>query len=167
MPQPLDRIALHQPHRAGVEIRPDGFGPILFFGLAQLFGHQVKRCFPACLLPGAFALGTGAHQRLHQPVGMVDALGIARHLGADNAVGVAVVLGARQPADPPVRQDLDIEGAGRRTVVRTGRMSDSDICGRVHADLTSAISSGGVGTSMPVGLTQLPPRTLPDRGGRP
>ena len=70
------------------------------------------------------ALGAGADQRLHQPVGMVDAVGIARDLGADDARRVAVVLGAMDAADAVVVEELDVERAGGRAVVRAGRMAD-------------------------------------------
>ena len=51
---------------------------------------------------------------------MMDALGIARDLGADHACRVGVVLGAADPADGVIVEDLDVERAGRRTIVRTG-----------------------------------------------
>ena len=42
-------------------------------------------------------LGPIAAQRLHQPVGMVDALGVARDLLADHAGGVVVAHASRAP----------------------------------------------------------------------
>jgi hypothetical protein len=49
---------------------------------------------------------------------MMYALGIARDLGANHAVGVAVVLRAAHPADPAIRQQFNIERTRRRAIVR-------------------------------------------------
>ena len=98
-------------------------------GRDEFLGDEVERGVPARLLPAALALGAGAHQRLQQAVGMVDALGIARDLGADDAGRVAVGLGAVDAADAAVVEQLDVERAGRRAVVRTGRMADALACG--------------------------------------
>ena len=65
-------------------------------------------------------------QRLHQAVGMVLALGVARDLGADHAGGVVVVLGAAHAADGALVEHLDLERAGRRAIVRTGGRADAN-----------------------------------------
>ncbi len=59
--QPLDAVALHQPHRAGIEIGPDRLAAEALLGLEEFFGDEVERRFPARLLPAALALGAGAH----------------------------------------------------------------------------------------------------------
>src|SRR5260370_39822434 len=69
---------------------------------------------------------------MHQPVRMMDALGVARHLGADDACRIALQLGAAHPADGGIVDDLDIEGTGRRAIVRTGGMPDLDLCLLIH-----------------------------------
>ena len=133
MAQPFDAVALHQPHRAGIVVGPDRLAAVLRLRRSEFFGDEVERRLPARLLPCPLAFGAGAHQRLQQAVGMMDALGIARDLGADDAGRVAVVLGAMDAADAVRAEDLDVERAGRRAVVRTGRMAD------LHAGLVFEI----------------------------
>ena len=130
--QPVDGIALHQPHGAGVVVGPDGFGAVPGLGRDQLFRDQVEGGFPTRLLPAPLALGAGPDERFRQPVGMVDAFRIARDLGADDAGGVRVVLRAMNAADALAVDDLDVEGAGRRAVVRAGRVADADRGVLVH-----------------------------------
>jgi hypothetical protein len=64
---------------------------------------------------------------------MMDALGIARDLGADHAGRIALLFGTAHPADAGIIDHLDIERAGRRTIVRTGGMPDIDLGVLVHA----------------------------------
>ena len=74
----------------------------------------------------------GAAQRVTEPVGVVRAFGVARDLGADDAGGVAVFACA---PDAPYRariQALDLERAGARAIVRTGREGDVDRGAGVH-----------------------------------
>jgi hypothetical protein len=66
---------------------------------------------------------------------MMDALGIACDLGADHAGRIALQLGTTHPADRGIIDYLDIEGAGRRTIVRTGGMPDIDLGVLVHAPI--------------------------------
>src|ERR1700722_15228528 len=61
---------------------------------------------------------------MFQAIGVMHALGVARHLGADHARRVGILLGAADPADGAPVDDLDLERAGRRTVVRAGRSAD-------------------------------------------
>jgi len=72
----------------------------------------------------ARALRSDAAQRMLQAIGVMHALGIARHLGADHAGRVGILFGATDPADGVPVDDLDLERAGRRTVVRAGRGAD-------------------------------------------
>ena len=60
-----------------------------------------------------------------QAVGMMDALGVARDLGADHARRIDVVLGAADAADGAAVEDLDLERAGRWAVMRTSRGRDA------------------------------------------
>ena len=66
---------------------------------------------------------------------MVHALGVAGHLGADDAGRVAVVLRPVHAADPAVGEQLDVERAGRGAIVRTDRMADLDLGVDVHGRL--------------------------------
>src|SRR3546814_3871737 len=67
-----------------------------------------------------------APQRRGQAVGMMNPLGVARDLGADNAVGIVVAARAAHLADARARQPLDLERAGARAVVRAGRVDKED-----------------------------------------
>ncbi|MEY9781796.1 hypothetical protein ABIA23_003198 [Sinorhizobium fredii] len=128
MAQPLDGIALHLPHRTGIEIGPDRFRAMLLLGLDKLVGNLVEGGLPGNLLPDPLALGADAALRHHQPAGMVDALGIARHLGADDAGRIAVCGGAADAADPPFGSEVHFQRASRGTVVRTDRVADRFFC---------------------------------------
>ena len=99
MRKAVDAVAHHQPHGAGIVIGPDRFGAELALGGVEAIGDFVERLVPGNPreLPGA--LRPGAAQRMHQPVRMMDALGIARDLGADDAGGIGLQLGAAHPAD--------------------------------------------------------------------
>ena len=77
---------------------------------------------------------------MHEPVRVVDALGVARDLGADHARGVAVVLGTMHPAYSAIGEQLDVERAGRGAVVRADRMADLDLGVGVHLDLPTLIA---------------------------
>jgi hypothetical protein len=69
---------------------------------------------------------------MHQAVRVMNALGIARDLGADHARGVALQLGTSHSPDGFAFDHLDIEGAGGRAVMRTGGMPDVDLGVLVH-----------------------------------
>src|ERR671912_911612 len=64
---------------------------------------------------------------MKQTVGMMDALGIARHLRADDAGRVAVALRPMHPPDAAPVNDLHIQRAGRGAVMRAdgGAMLDA------------------------------------------
>ena len=70
------------------------------------------------------ALRAGAQQRLRQAVRVVDALGVARDLGADHAGGVAVRRRAAHRADARAVQHLHLESAGGRAVMRADGIAD-------------------------------------------
>ena len=57
MTQALDRIALHLPHRAGVEIGPDGFGAVRCSALTKASAISSSASLPgtSCQLPSPFA----------------------------------------------------------------------------------------------------------------
>ena len=133
--QPVDAVAHHQAHGAGVVVGPHGLGAVAPLGGEHGLGGEVEGVVPGDALELARALGPLAPQRVHEPVGMVHALGVARDLGADDAGRVAVVLGAVHPADPAVGQQLDVERARGRAVVRADRMTDLDLGVDVHGEV--------------------------------
>ena len=57
-----------------------------------------------------------------QPVGVVNALGVARDLFADRAVGIRVAPPAPDAADRAGIDQLDVERAGTRAVVGADRL---------------------------------------------
>ena len=132
MRETIDAVAHHQPHGAGIVIGPHRLRAELALGRIEAVGDLVQRLVPgnARELPGA--LRTRPAQRMHQPVGMMDALGVACDLGADDARGIALQFRAMHPADGRTVDHLDIERAGRRAIVRTGGMPDLDVGRLVH-----------------------------------
>src|SRR5580704_1734081 len=44
--QPVDAVALHQAHGAGVIVRPYRFGAVLLFGAQELLGDEIERVVP-------------------------------------------------------------------------------------------------------------------------
>lgn len=135
--QPVDPVPLHQAHRAGEVVGPDAGRAVPRRALSEAIGHQVERLVPASLAEPAFALGAGADQRPGQPPGMMDALGVARHLGADHALRVRVVARAADGGDPAAVLHLHFEGAGARAIMRAGgeteRHADQVTSGRAMA----------------------------------
>ena len=127
--QAVDAVSLHEAHGAGVVIRPDRLRAVLARLGDELLGHDVERVGPRDLgeLPGTFR--AGAAHRLHQPVGMMDALGVACDLFADHTRGVVVALRAANPADRPGVQTFDIQRAGAGAIVRTDRRHNGDAGG--------------------------------------
>ena len=103
MAQPVDAVALHQPHRAGIEIGPDRLGTVPLRGARERLGDLVERLVPGDRREGrhALALRPDPAQRLRQAIGMMLALGIARDLGADDAGRVGIVAAA--PRTRPMR----------------------------------------------------------------
>ncbi|MNE64233.1 hypothetical protein D3C80_1596350 [compost metagenome] len=124
MAQTLDAVTLYLPHCACVKIRPHGFGPVLGFSLHECVGDLVERSLPGKLLPVAIALRPFAALRHHETARMIDALGIARDLGADDARRIGIVRRPAHAADPAVLGQINIQRAGARTVVRTDGMAD-------------------------------------------
>ena len=54
-------------------------------------GDDIERVVPGDRLEAAAALFADAAQRLHQALGMVHALGVARDFGADDAVRIRLL----------------------------------------------------------------------------
>src|SRR5512138_3828029 len=100
MAEPIDAVALHQAHRAGVIVRPDRLAAVLARLGDELLGHDVERVAPRNLGELPRVLRAYPAQRLHQPVGMVNTLGVAGDFLADHAGGVVVALRAAHAPDP-------------------------------------------------------------------
>ncbi len=135
--QALDPVAHHEAHRAGVVIRPNALGPKSLFRCKKACRDPVERLVPTDRRELAGAFWPDPHQRLCQAVGVVDALGVARDLGADNPRRVALLGRAANAPDPRAADDLDVKGADRRAVMRADRGFPDDFAGDVHARLRS------------------------------
>ena len=129
----IDTVTHHQPHRAGIIIRPHRLRAEVALGSVKTRRDLVQRLVPcnANILPGAFR--PAAAHRKHKPVGMVDTLGVARDLRADDAGGVGLLFRASDATDGCVVNHLDVERAGRRAIMRAGGMLDVDFSTCVHA----------------------------------
>ena len=115
--EPADGTALDVAHGAGVVVRPDGFRSVFGDGRLQARGDEVERVVPSNRLELSAALGADSAQRVHQAIGVVHAFGIARDLGADDAIRVRL----RRPADAADalgRKALDIQRANAGAIVR-------------------------------------------------
>ena len=126
MAQPLDPVALHQPHGAGIEIGPDRLAAMASRGALEGLGHLVQGRFPGDRLvgPDPLAFRPDTAQRMSEAIGVMLALGIAGDLGADHPGGIAVPGRAPDLADAGRRQALDLERAGARAVMRADGRDD-------------------------------------------
>ena len=95
MAQAMDAVAHDIAHRAGIVVRPHRFGAVRLLGAQELLGDDIERVVPRDRRELTAAFGAGAAQRMLQAVGMMDALGVTRDLGADHAGGIGIVLRRR------------------------------------------------------------------------
>src|SRR5690242_9065387 len=110
--QPVDAVAHHQAHRAGVIIRPDAWGSVTLLGLDKFFGDKVKRVIPRDAFELARTLRSLSPQRMQKTPGVVLALGIARNFGADHAGRVVVVFCAMDTPDCALVEKFNLKCAG-------------------------------------------------------
>ena len=118
--QPMNTVAHDQAHGAGIVVGPHGLGAVPPLGFEKFLRDMVERCVPGRGEEFSRPLGAAPDQRLRQTIGVMFALRIARHLGADDAGRVVVIPRPVDASDGVIVEDFDIERAGRRTVVRTG-----------------------------------------------
>ena len=152
--QAVDAVAHQEPHRARVVVRPDGFGPVAPLRVEQCLRGDVERIVPGDGLEArAPALLADPAQWRRQAVRMVDALGVAGDLAADDAGRVRVVAGAADAADGLLVQAFHRERAGGRAVVGTDAVADLGLCGHAFRGSSRARRvTGGVG-GLPAGVT--------------
>ncbi len=124
MAQTVDAVAHHQSHRAGVEIRPDGLGAEPLLSAEEGFRHFVQRVVPGNRGEAPAAARSDTPQRLQQPVRVMNALGVTRHLAANHAIGVAVVARAPYLAHPAGWVYFDFQRAGGRAIVRASAVAE-------------------------------------------
>src|SRR5262249_43418742 len=118
MAQTIDAVAHDEPHGAGIVVRPDRLAAITPLGGEQRFRSDIESIIPRDRGEFAAPLAALAAQRREQPILMVHALSITRDLGADYARRVIVVRGAVNAADGAPIDDLHLERARGRTVMR-------------------------------------------------
>ncbi|MCY1221265.1 hypothetical protein D9M72_333130 [compost metagenome] len=116
-------LALHQPHGAGVAVRHDRLR-IARGDRLQAGGDGVQRLLPGDRRELAFALPADALHRRQQPVRVVGALGVARHLGAQHALRAGMV-GIARYLDGTAVLDGDEQGTSVGAVMRTGGADDA------------------------------------------
>ena len=113
-----DTLALDFPHRARVAVGQDALGTAR--GDRGKTCCDIRQCrIPADLFPLPAAFGAHALQRMQHAFGVVGALGVATHLGAEHAGGGRVVRIAFHAGDTAVLH-RDAHGAGVGAVVRAG-----------------------------------------------
>ena len=86
-------------------------------GLEEILGDKIERRFPRDRFEGTLAFDAGPPQRLRQPIGMMDALGIASDLGADHACRVGIIGRAVYATDGALIENLDLERASRGAIM--------------------------------------------------
>ena len=125
-PQPVEKppghaLALHQAHGARVAVGLDGLGGIgaVFRDGRQTRSDVAQGDFPTHPLELASAFGARAFEGMQNPLRVVGALGIARHLGAQRAAGVRVI-GVALHLDGDAVLHRGDQGTGVRAVVRAG-----------------------------------------------
>src|SRR5262245_45723516 len=124
VPQAIDAVAHHQAHRAGVVIGPDAFRAVAALGFEEFLGHKVERIVPRYALKFSRAFCAAAAQRVQQALSVMLAFGVARALGADYASRVVVILRPMNTPDGALVENLDLQRAGRRAIMWTGRMAN-------------------------------------------
>ena len=130
--QPVDAVALHVAHGPGIEIGPNGLGTDLVLDGPEAGDNLVERLVPGDLLPPPCSLGADPAHGMGQAIGVMDALGIAGDLLANDAGGVGIILGAAHPADRVRVHDFNVERAGRRAIVRADTAGNAGGEWRVH-----------------------------------
>src|SRR5262249_38681568 len=118
--QPLDAVALHQAHRAGVVVRPHRLGAARLRGTDQPLGDLVEGVVPGDRLirGAAHTAGADAAQRYSKAVWVMDALGVAADLRAHDTRRVRMLRRAAHATDAARVETLDLQRADAGTVMR-------------------------------------------------
>ena len=132
MAEPVDAVAHHKAHGAGIVVRPHGFRATGALGREEGFGGFAERIIPGEMLPLPFPFAALALQGMEEALGMMDALGIAGDLLADDTQRIGILARPAHPPDGVVIEELDLERAGRRAVMRTGGKPGLDVGTDVH-----------------------------------
>ena len=90
--QPVNAVAHHQPHRAGIIIGPHRFRAVALLGFQETLGNDIERVVPGDGRELAGAFRPGPAQRLQQALRMMFAFGVTRDLRADHTGSIVVIL---------------------------------------------------------------------------
>ncbi len=115
---PVQALALHQAHGAGIAVGQDG-ARIIGGNVAEPGGNGVERLVPRDALEAPLALAADTFHRMQQALVGIHAIEIVRDLGAQRAVGEGHVGRAADPHRAAVGHG-DFHRAGVGTVVRAG-----------------------------------------------
>ncbi len=124
-----DAFALHEPHRAGIAVRNNGFGRASCDRLQAICG-QAQCLVPADCFEASLAFAADASQRREQPILMVRAFGIARHFRAKHALRRRMV-GIAADLDGLAILDGNAHRASVGTIVRAD--GTGEFGGGIHA----------------------------------
>jgi hypothetical protein len=135
--QPVDAVALHPPHRAGVVIGPDGLIAVALRRLGQPLGDLVERLVPRNRRESRAAdpLLADTAQRHRKALRMVLAVGVAGDLGADDAARIGLPPSTAYPPDADAVDPLDLKRAATRAIVRADAVDDVERQERVPASI--------------------------------
>jgi hypothetical protein len=129
MGQAINAVAHDKAHGARIPIGPNGFAAVLL-----LDGIEARRHFSHGLIPRdagelPLALFADALQGIKQPIGVVDAFGVACHFFANDTTGVGIVFGPPHPADGVFIEEFHIQCTGRRAIMWADGFADLDVSG--------------------------------------
>ena len=115
----MNPIAHHEPHCARVKIRPDTFRAVPLFCHQQRLSGLIQGIIPGDRFKFARSFVSTSTKRLRQTVRVVNSFAVAGYFAADNAGGIGVLRSAPNLADMMRINLLDLQSAGRRTIVGT------------------------------------------------
>ena len=134
MGETIEPIAHHAAHGARIIIGPDALRPMVALGGEKTLRDEIQRLIPRDALELARALLPHTLQGIKQTLGMMDALGVAGDLGADDASRIGLVLRAANAPDALALDDLHIQRAGRGAIMGAdGGAVDGVDLGSAHA----------------------------------
>ena len=115
-------VALHQPHRTCIMIRPDCFGSVFMNHGLHIFSNQIERIIPIDYFKLTIGrLSIGSVKRFTKTLRMMHPFCIACNLGADYSLRIRVVC-TIDSTDCVRINLLDFQRTSTRTVMRTGCM---------------------------------------------
>ena len=106
--QPIDTIALNEPHGAGVVVGPNALRAIFVGRVAEFLRNSVERFAPFDGRERIASLRPGAKQWACQPIRVVQSIGVACDFSAQDARCVGVAFVTPNALHPAVYTVLDL-----------------------------------------------------------